>query len=139
MLLLLLMRAALGFPVLPPAPPVAITLQPTPTQPVQCMQFVLFVLWENENTAVCDGAEDYCKRVGTIVFPQNAGPDALIVPKPPQIEEETAETQHSGLQCALDCADIVQAKQDVVAQTTLTLFYAWLLLVIVLAPWSELH
>ena len=143
MLLLLLMHTALGFPVLPPAPPVAITLQPTPTQPVQCMQFVLFVLWENENTAVCDGdwpfgPEDYCKRVGTIVFPQNAGPDALIVPKPPQIEKETVETQHSGLQCALDCADIVQAKQDVVAQTTLTLFYAWLLLVIVLARWSEL-
>ena len=54
-LLLLLMRAALGFPLVPLAPPVAIALQPTLTQPVQCMQFVLFVLWENENTAVCDG------------------------------------------------------------------------------------
>lgn len=135
MLLLLSMRAVLGFPLVPPAPPVAIALQPTPTQSVQPM---LFVLWENEKTAVCDNdwpiaPEDYCKRFGTNVFPQNAGPDALVVPRPPRTEKDTVETQQNGLQCALECADIIQAKQDAVAQTTLTLFYAWLLLVIVLA------
>ena len=46
-----------------------------------CPAAIQFVLWENENTAVCDGdwpfgPEDYCKRLGTLVFPQNAGPDA---------------------------------------------------------------
>lgn len=140
MLLLLLMRAALAFALLPPAPPVAPQppqfSNPTRTQPVRFMHFVLF---ENENTAVCDkdwqsGPEDYCKRLGTLVFPQNAGPDALVVPASPRVVN-AAET---GLQCALDCAEIVQARQDVATQTTLTLFYAWLLLVIVLARWSEL-